>query len=53
MGSETQVTMMLGRHQVIGVFRERVQAQPGATIQVQPDLPSIHLFDAATNQRLN
>ncbi|RVT80773.1 sn-glycerol-3-phosphate ABC transporter ATP-binding protein UgpC [Agrobacterium sp. CNPSo 2736] len=53
MGSETQVTMMLGNHQVVGVFRERVQAQPGATIQVQPDLASIHLFDATTSQRLN
>ncbi|MFK0206491.1 ABC transporter ATP-binding protein [Agrobacterium sp. NPDC090283] len=53
MGSETQVTMMLGDHQVIGVFRERVQAQPGATIHVRPDLTSIHLFDARTSQRLN
>ncbi len=53
MGSETQVTMMIGDHHFIGVFRERVQAQPGATIQVQPDLASIHLFDARTSQRLN
>jgi multiple sugar transport system ATP-binding protein len=53
MGSETQVTMMLGQHQVIGVFRERLQAQPGATIHVQPDLSLIHLFDADANHRLN
>jgi len=53
MGSETQVTMTLGEHKVIGVFRERVQAQPGSTIAVQPDLANIHLFDASTGQRIN
>jgi multiple sugar transport system ATP-binding protein len=53
MGSETQVTMTLGEHKIIGVFRERVQAQPGSTITVQPDLANIHLFDASTGQRIN
>ncbi|WDQ98245.1 sn-glycerol-3-phosphate ABC transporter ATP-binding protein UgpC [Devosia sp. J2-20] len=53
MGSETQVTMMLGEQQVIGVFRERVQAQPGTTITVKPDIQNVHLFDAATGARIN
>jgi multiple sugar transport system ATP-binding protein len=53
MGSETQVTMMLGEQQVIGVFRERVQAAPGATITIRPDIASVHLFDAATGLRIN
>jgi multiple sugar transport system ATP-binding protein len=53
MGSETQVTMTLGTHQVIGVFRERVQARPGETINVRPDLANIHLFEAATGVRIN
>jgi multiple sugar transport system ATP-binding protein len=53
MGSETQVTMTLGEHQVIGVFRERVQAKPGETITVAPDINNIHLFDASTGLRIN
>jgi multiple sugar transport system ATP-binding protein len=53
MGSETQVTMMLGEHQVIGVFRERVKARPGETIMVRPDPASVHLFDATTGARIN
>jgi multiple sugar transport system ATP-binding protein len=53
MGSETQVTMTLGEHQLIGVFRERVQAKPGSTITVKPDTANIHLFDVSTGLRIN
>ena len=53
MGSETQVTMTLGPHTVIGVFRERLKAQPGETIFVVPDLDAVHLFDAANGSRIN
>ncbi|MHA6689043.1 ABC transporter ATP-binding protein [Devosia sp. A449] len=53
MGSETQVTMAIGEHTIIGVFRERVQARPGDTIHIRPDLAQLHLFDAATGTRLN
>jgi multiple sugar transport system ATP-binding protein len=53
MGSETQVTLQFGEHQIIGIFRERVRTQPGQTIHVQPDLSLVHLFDADTGQRLN
>ncbi|NGP17346.1 ABC transporter ATP-binding protein [Devosia aurantiaca] len=53
MGSETQVTMTLSEHKVIGVFRERVQAQSGSTITVRPNLAHVHLFDAATGSRIN
>jgi multiple sugar transport system ATP-binding protein len=53
MGSETQVTMTLGEHPVIGVFRERVQAHPGDTIKVRPDIANVHIFDAASGARLN
>jgi multiple sugar transport system ATP-binding protein len=52
MGSETQVTMQIGEHQIIGIFRERVRALPGETIHVQPDLALVHLFDADTGQRI-
>ncbi|MGB3339141.1 MAG: sn-glycerol-3-phosphate ABC transporter ATP-binding protein UgpC [Devosia sp.] len=53
MGSETQVTMTLGEHKVIGVFRERVQAMPGSTLSVRPDVANIHLFDVSTGLRIN
>ena len=53
MGSETQVTMTLGESHVIGVFRERVQAKPGETITVAPEINNVHLFDASTGLRIN
>ena len=53
MGSETQVTMALGDQTIIGVFRERLSAQPGETIHVRPAPDFIHLFDAGTGQRIN
>src|SRR5690606_571680 len=52
MGSETQVTMKLGAHQLIGVFRERLRAQPGEIIHLQADLANLHLF-AADGTRIN
>jgi multiple sugar transport system ATP-binding protein len=51
-GSETQVLGRLGKQQVVGVFRERVDAKPGATIRVKPDVGNVHLFDPKGN-RLN
>jgi multiple sugar transport system ATP-binding protein len=44
-GSETQVLGRLGKQQVVGVFRERVDAKPGASIKVVPDVNNVHLFD--------
>jgi multiple sugar transport system ATP-binding protein len=52
-GSETQVFARLGGHKIVGVFRERVKAQPGERLPVLPDPFAVHLFDAATGQRLN
>ncbi len=51
-GSETQVFMRLGGHDVLGVFRERVQADRGDTvgIAIRPD--AMHLFDVATEKRI-
>ena len=53
MGSETQVTIMLGGTRVIGVFRERVSLAPGATIRLRIDPEAIHLFSADGCRRLN
>lgn len=52
MGSETQVTMLIGQTSVVGVFRERVALKAGETIGIQPDLLCIHLFASEGGQRL-
>ena len=51
-GSETQVLARLGKQTVTGVFRERIDAKPGSTIKVSPNVASVHLFDS-TGGRLN
>jgi len=44
-GSETQVLGHLGKQTVVGVFRERIDAKPGSTIRITPDINSMHLFE--------
>jgi multiple sugar transport system ATP-binding protein len=51
-GSETQVIARLAGQKIVGVFRERISARPGETLAVGPNLASVHLFDAASGQRL-
>ena len=51
-GSETLVFARIGGDQINGVFRERVEAAPGQTIHLTPDVDRIHLFDAETTLRL-
>ena len=51
-GSETQVMAEFAGSPVICAFRERVSAKPGETIHITPDPSLVHLFDAATGQRL-
>jgi multiple sugar transport system ATP-binding protein len=51
-GSETQVFAKFGGTDVVGVFRERVNAQPGQQIRVTPDPNLVHLFDEQTGKRL-
>jgi multiple sugar transport system ATP-binding protein len=50
-GSETQVTLSLGGHDFVGVFRERINAQPGERIGVSFDTTLVHLFDQETGRR--
>ena len=52
-GSETQVFAKLGDDKIVGVFRQRVTAQPGELLPVTPDPGAVHLFDVATGLRLN
>ena len=51
-GYETQMIVRLGGEEVSCVFRERVTARPGETINVSIDAANIHLFDAQTGHRL-
>jgi len=51
-GSETQVVARLAGQKIVGVFRERISARPGEVLSVGPNLSSVHLFDAASGQRL-
>jgi multiple sugar transport system ATP-binding protein len=52
MGSETQLFAKLGQQKIVGLFRERLRAQPGDRISVAPDVSAVHLFDADGGRRL-
>ncbi|WP_375450727.1 ABC transporter ATP-binding protein [uncultured Devosia sp.] len=48
MGSETQVHVTIAGTPAIGVFRERLTANPGDVVHLRLDPSKINLFDAAT-----
>jgi multiple sugar transport system ATP-binding protein len=52
MGSETQVVVRCGGQDLTCIFRERITAKPGETINIRPDTSVTHLFDAATSKRI-
>jgi len=51
-GSETQVILKLGGQDIVGVFRERIGANPGDTIGIAVDSSLLHLFNAETGKRI-
>ncbi len=51
-GSEIQIVAKLGDAEVIAAFRERHIIKPGDKIRLKPDPRLVHLFDAASGQRL-
>jgi multiple sugar transport system ATP-binding protein len=51
-GSETQVMAEFAGGNIIAAFRERILARPGEIIRITPDPALVHVFDAATGQRL-
>ena len=51
-GSETQVFARLGTQELIGVFRERHEFEPGRKIRLRPRREVAHLFDPASGQRI-
>jgi multiple sugar transport system ATP-binding protein len=52
-GSETQVFAKLGGEEIVAVFRERHQFNPGDKVRLKPNPMLVHLFDEATGKRLN
>jgi len=51
-GSEIQIVAKIGDTDVIAAFRERHPFKPGEKIRLRPDPRFVHLFDAASGQRL-
>src|SRR5262249_33166811 len=51
-GSELQVVARLGGEEIIAVFRDRHQFEPGQKIRLRPDARLAHLFDQTTGERL-
>ena len=51
-GSETQVILRLGGQDLVGVFRERITALPGQSINIAFDRDLMHLFDNETGKRI-
>jgi multiple sugar transport system ATP-binding protein len=51
-GSETQVVMRLGGHEVTGVFRERILKVPGEALSIGIDIEHVHIFDIESGKRL-
>ena len=51
-GSETQLFARLGQQELVGVFRERHEFQPGQKIRLRPRGDNAHLFDPASGQRI-
>ena len=51
-GSETQVFVRLGEQELVGVFRERHDFQPGQRVRLKPRTDKAHLFDPQGGQRI-
>ncbi|HEX8882986.1 MAG TPA: sn-glycerol-3-phosphate ABC transporter ATP-binding protein UgpC [Noviherbaspirillum sp.] len=52
-GAETQIAARWAGHQIVAAFRDRIGAKPGSRLPLQPCIEHVHLFDAASGQRLN
>jgi multiple sugar transport system ATP-binding protein len=51
-GSETHVAMTIAGQPLLGVFRDRVSAQPGDTVRIAIDPSRAHLFSPETKLRM-
>jgi multiple sugar transport system ATP-binding protein len=51
-GSETQIVARIGTQDIIAVFRDRHDVNPGEKIRLKPRASAAHLFDKETGRRL-
>ena len=51
-GSETQIVARIGTQEIIAVFRDRHEVEPGDRIHLRPRANLAHLFDKDTGRRL-
>jgi len=51
-GSETMLNMIIGGQSMLGVFKERLDVEPGEQIAVRFDPARFHLFDTETRLRV-
>jgi multiple sugar transport system ATP-binding protein len=51
-GSETLVFLRSDKQDVVALFRERHAFKPGDTVHLKPRAGMMHVFDAATGQRI-
>jgi multiple sugar transport system ATP-binding protein len=52
-GSETQIVARIGTQDIIAVFRDRHDVNPGDRIHLKPRAIAAHLFDKDNGKRLN
>ena len=51
-GSETQLVAKMAGHDIVAIFRDRYDFQPGQKIKLKPRPDVVHLFDKETGKRL-
>ena len=51
-GSETQVMLRMAESDIVAVFRERHDFQPGQTVHLKPRPEFAHIFDSASGARV-
>jgi multiple sugar transport system ATP-binding protein len=51
-GAETMVFLRYGEGEIVAMFHERHNFEPGRIVYLQPRLDNIHLFDQASGKRL-
>lgn len=52
-GVETLLTVRIGENALTCTFRQRLDLSPGDGVRILPDVRHLHLFDAATGQRIS
>ncbi len=51
-GSETQLVAKMAGHDIVAIFRERYDFQPGQKVKLKPRPDVVHLFDKETGKRI-